>query len=131
MTESVKKNFFEKFTKEIVECDEMIAGIKENMDISIMGNEYHLNFIKMYQVRKLLFNTIINRNNGANKDIFPKILSKYDELILNTLEYVNDLVQSNKVEEGDYLKLCSVCSVSRKNMEHNCKLGETIVGLYN
>jgi hypothetical protein len=83
----------------IANCDERIKEIQESFDKS----EYKTFSISIVRIEKMIYISLIKDGNHA---LFPKLLSKYENLMRESYEIMDDRVQKGLTEEGDYLYIC-------------------------
>ncbi len=115
-------------------CDERIASIQEKLDSwCVYGKELNLvdletkyqiqnyeNNIKLVQVEKLLYNALAK----DNRAIFPRLLSKYDELMGVSYELSGNMVITGLNPEGDHLEYCNQSLAQREYIRKLCLYGE-------
>ena len=123
----------------IASCDERISSVQEKLDSWRMyGNVLNLveldmetkydekmksyeNNIKLIQTEKMIYIALTKNGNNA---LFPKLLSKYDELMGLSYDISGNMVITGLVEEGDYLEYCSASLAQREYIRKLCFYGE-------
>jgi hypothetical protein len=124
--------------KSVVSCDERIASIQKKLDSwRVYGKVLNLvdlemetkyqekiqtyeNNIKLVQVEKLLYNALAK----DNRAIFPKLLSKYDELMGVSFDLSENMVITGLNLEGDHLDYCHQSLAQREYIKKLCLYGE-------
>jgi hypothetical protein len=138
------------FANAIASCDERIASIQDKLsawksygDIMALAegcyeeeeakdifrkskyfdkiNNYENN-IKLIQTEKLLYNALANPK--FQREIFPKLLAKYDELMGVSYDLSGNMVITGLHAEGDYLEYCSSSLAQREYIRQLCYYGE-------
>jgi hypothetical protein len=133
------------FTPEMIancvsSCDERIASVQEKLNswriygkvLSLvdleMDTKYqekiknYENNIKLIQTEKLLYKTLANPKSA--RAIFPKLLSKYDELMGLSYDLSGNMVVTGLSPEGDHLEYCSSSLKQREYIRKLCLYGE-------
>ena len=131
-------------TEGLSSCDRRIAAIQKRLDswvvygkvLSLVDLEMETkhqdrlknceNNIKLVQVEKLIYNALA-KNNRA---IFPKLLSKYDELMEVSFDLSGKMVITGENQEGDHLEYCKASLGQRDYIRRLClyggELGEVV-----
>ena len=133
------------YTKEIItnyinNCDDRINSIKNKIDNlklniqvkSMIGlttpyikelekdiDNYNNN-IKIINVEKLIYKAFDKKSSI----IFPKLLSKYNELLNQSIENLKDMVSYNTDKESYYLEYCKEMVEQREYIKKLCLYGE-------
>ncbi len=108
-------------SKIIAECDEKIKWIQNSIvDRSLSDKKFGENAIKSIQIEKLMYVSLTKVGNNA---LFPKLLAKYDELVMESYQIVDDRVQEGNSEEGYYLRLCEMSLKKREHLKQVCDCG--------
>lgn len=128
----------EMLSKCVSSCDERIASIQEKLDSwRVYGKVLNLvdlemetkyqdniqnyeNNIKLVQVEKLLYNALAK----GNRAIFPRLLSKYDELMGVSYDLSGNMVITGLTPEGDHLEYCNKSLAQREYIRKLCLYGE-------
>ncbi len=128
----------EMLSKCVASCDERIASIQEKLDSwRVYGKVLNLvdlemetkyqekiqnyeNNIKLVQVEKLLYNALAK----DNRAIFPRLLSKYDELMGVSYDLSGNMVITGLTPEGDHLEYCNQSLSQREYIRKLCLYGE-------
>jgi hypothetical protein len=92
----IKKQLFNLVSNE--EKKEYEQTPKELNNILILTNAASL-----VRTERMCFNSLLNQ---ANLDIYPRLLAKYDELMVTGYELAKDAVLLGVVQETDYVNLC-------------------------
>ena len=124
----------------VTSCDERIASVQEKLNswriygkvLSLvdleMDTKYqekiknYENNIKLIQTEKLLYNSL--NNPKSIRAIFPKLLSKYDELLGLSYDLSGNMVVTGLSPEGDHLEYCSSSLKQREYIRKLCLYGE-------
>jgi hypothetical protein len=83
--------------------------------------DYLIDQLKLVQIEKQVLNALTKTNNSA---LFPKFLSKIDELLATLYEKVEDDVKKGSMEEGKYLAFCKESLGQRNYLKDLCWAGE-------
>lgn len=78
--------------------------------------------ITIFKVKKLIIKFLANPQ--SHKEIFPKLLAKYDELLTEFYDISSNQVKNGTCEEGVYLELCSETLKDRECIRQLCFYGE-------
>jgi len=133
----------------LVDCDKRIAGLQKPLDElihlkKVAGFVYvpfrpsgkktdrsgmmdavpqqilkTTNAISILKTEKLIYKAIINPT--TNKDIFPRLLAKFDELVGESYDMLKDMVRSGDTTEGEYLDYCNKSLDMRECMKDICE----------
>jgi hypothetical protein len=124
----------------VASCDERIDSIKDKLSSwRVYGKVLNLvdldmetkyqdkiknyeNNIKLIQTEKLLYNALANPS--SKSAIFPKLLTKYDELMGASYDLSGNMVITGVYPEGDYLEYCSQSLAQREYIRKLCYVGE-------
>ena len=134
----------------IKSCDERIASIQAKLDSwktfefamnlaenlfeseeekdEFKNNKYfdkiknYENSIKLIQTEKLIYNALKNPN--SMRELFPKLLKKYDDLMGLSYDLSGNMVITQLVKEGDYLEYCKQSLDQREYIRKLCLYGE-------
>ena len=99
----------------IASCDERINSIQEDgkflrtPDFSIepkyqnLINDNEIS-LKLVQVEKMIYKAIANKN--TPRQLFSKLLSKYDDLLRISYDLSNNMVIDGLMTEKTYLEFC-------------------------
>jgi len=119
-------------------CDERIASIQKRLDswrlygkmLSLVDLEIETKYqdkvenyennIKLVQVERLMY-VALSKNNRA---IFPKLLSKYDELMEKSFDLSSKMVITGENQEGEHLEYCKGSLEQREYIRKVCFIGE-------
>jgi hypothetical protein len=138
----------EKLNQCIASCDERIASVQSKLDnwkpyagaMGLMAKLYdkdedkkvfteapqldnvknYENNIKLINVEKMMWNAF--KNNG-NKEIFKRLLAKYDELMVDAYEISGNMVNNDLHPEGEYLDYCKSSLEQREFIRKMCCVG--------
>jgi hypothetical protein len=123
----------------LASCDTRIASITDKLSAwKVYGNVLKLvdlnmetkyedkiknyeNNIKLIQTEKIIYNALLKKGNGA---LFPKLLSKYDDLMGLSYDISGNMVITGLETEGDYLEYCSQSLAQREYIRKLCLYGE-------
>ena len=78
----------------------------------------------LYKVEKLILNSI---KANADSSIYPKLIAKYDELMLKSYDQSAELVLLEEIEEGQYINFCRNSVERRTILKAMCD--EVITGV--
>ena len=87
-------------------------------DCSELEVDYIKYVIKLEQVEKLIFQSTLKDNNSI---LFPKLLSKCDEIIGDILDTSSQRVKLGEVNEGRHLRTCNNYLTRRENIKYLCE----------
>ena len=86
--------------------------------------------IKTINVERLIYNALLKKLDGVdNRALFPRLLAKYDELIVDNMDISNNMVQNGIVAESEYLEFCRESVHQREYIKRICNYGEGIVNI--
>jgi len=129
--ERIKKMKDEIETREM--CSVVLAlmkGAKPTLDYTVLTDydakgqrevDYLTDQLKLIQVEKQILNALTKTNNSA---LFPKFLSKVDELLATLYEKIENDVKKGSMEEGKYLAFCKESLEQRTWIKDLCWAGE-------
>ena len=103
-------------------CDKKIKNSNEdlkNTDCSELEIDYIKYEIKLFQLQKLIFQSTLKDYNSI---LFPKFLSKCDEMIGDILDISSQRVILGEVNEVQHLKTCNTYMRLRENIKYLCEL---------
>ena len=124
----------------LASCDERINSIQDKLSswivygkVLAIGNlemetkyqntiQNSQNNIKLIQVEKMLYKALANKN--TQRQLFPKLLSKYDDLMGISYDLSGNMVITGLVPEGDYLEYCNQSLAQREYIKKMCLYGE-------
>jgi len=124
----------------VTSCDERIASIQDkllswkvygavlkitNLDFDVKYIDKlkcYENNIALVKTEKLIYNALINTK--SPKEIFPKLLSKYDDLMGLSYDISGNMVLTGMNAEGDHLEYCSLSLHQREFIKRLCIYGE-------
>ena len=130
----------EMIAKCLASCDERINSIQDKLSswivygkVLAIGNlemetkyqntiQNSQNNIKLIQVEKMLYKALANKN--TQRQLFPKLLSKYDDLMGISYDLSGNMVITGLVPEGDYLEYCNQSLAQREYIKKMCLYGE-------
>jgi hypothetical protein len=129
----------EVIAKCIASCDERIASVQDKLSSwKVYGKVLNLvdlemetkyqekiqnyeNNIKLIQTEKIIYTALLKAGNNA---LFPKLLSKYDELMGVSYDLSGNMVLTGLNAEGDYLEYCNQSLAQREYIRKLCLYGE-------
>ena len=122
----------------IASCDERINSIQEHgkllrtPDFSIEPKYQNVinrneNSMKLVQVEKMIYKAVANKN--TPRQLFSKLLSKYDDLLRISYDLSNNMVIDGLMTEGNYLEFCKNSLDQREYIKDACLYGETLVSM--
>nr|WPF46662.1 MAG: hypothetical protein [Lake Baikal virophage 8] len=86
--------------------------------------------IKIINVERLIYHALLKKLDGVdNRELFPRLLAKYDELMVDSQDISNNMVLNGIVAEGEYLEFCRECVHQREYIKRMCNYGENIVNI--
>nr|WPF46706.1 MAG: hypothetical protein [Lake Baikal virophage 10] len=100
------------------EEDKSIFKLKDCDTEKIKNYENNIQLIK---VEKLMYQSLAKRNNNA---IFPILLQKYGDLMVNSYDISGNMVRLEGMEEQEHLEYCKSSLKQREYIEKLCKYGE-------
>jgi hypothetical protein len=106
-------------------CNQRIASLEDQMEnYRLRDRELHMghlkNTIELLKIERLIYQSLKKKGNAT---LFPKLLSKYDELLNKSLEYINELVSNGNENENTYLQYCKGALEQRQFIEECCLAG--------
>ena len=119
----------DQFSKPISFCDEGIKKwtdmLKSAMDCPIENVRQKYvnldeNMIRLYQIEKQIYVALTKSNNSL---LFELFLKKIDQLINESYELLQELVQMGERPEDDYLVFCEATLETRTFLKDMCEAG--------
>ena len=139
----------QQFQVALVSCDERIASCQARIDrwgpyhmmMKLMMDTYdtqedkdvfdnpkgmeqianYENNMKLVKTEKLIYQALLN--NKTNKAIFPLLLAKYDEYMIESYEMGEILTQKGISPEQEHIEFCKNSLTQRKYIKKCCDYG--------
>ena len=109
-----------------IDCLNIAKLVQEDSNIALVSNvddkiELLTNGIKLIKLEKIIYAALGKRNNNL---LFPKLLSKYDELLRVRIDMSSNSVRLGKLPENEYLEFCEEAKSQRDFIKTACEFGE-------
>jgi len=105
----------------IEDCDVFIAELQQHINtFPVLGILYE-NILKFSKVEKMIYTALLNPT--TKREIYPRLLAKYDELLEDELDFNNDQVAECVIPEGQYLRNCEHGLKHRNILKAVCDAG--------
>jgi hypothetical protein len=129
----------ETINKCIESCDERISSVQEKLNswlvygkvLGIASFELEIKYqdkiknyennIKLIKTEKIIYNALMKSN---NRELFSKLLNKYDELMGVSYDLSGNMVITGLNMEGDHLEYCKQSLDQREYIMKLCVFGE-------
>jgi hypothetical protein len=97
--------------------DKAVFNMKDKEMYKLKNME---NNIKLIQVERMIYIALSKPNNA----IFPRLRAKYDDYIRISYELSDSMVQTEGIEEQEYLEYCKNSLAQRDYIHKLCHYGE-------